>query len=152
MEYKAIEDLVMPNIVPGVYGDVEITKNDAEGTYTLYHNQVRWMVTDLNFKEPADLFYSQYDLAYGNVLLTGLGFGIMATALAQKEEVSSVTVLEISADVIDAFVKNNPNNPKINIILANASEYETDVTYDCLLPDHYAVSYTHLTLPTNREV
>jgi len=127
----------MPNIVPGVYGEVEIIFEPERQAYFLYHNGIGWMQTDKDFTHPKDTFYSQYDLAYGNVLLTGLGFGILPIALAQKENVSSVTVLELNSDVEKAFLESNPENHKIKIISGDATTYETDVKYDCFLPDHY---------------
>jgi hypothetical protein len=127
----------MPNVVPGIYGEVEITFDLEDQAYFLYHNGIRWMGTDKNFIHPKDTLYSQYDLAHGNVLLTGLGFGILAVALAQKENVSSVTVLELNSDVTKAFLENNSQNDKIKIIQGDATSYTTDLKYDCLLPDHY---------------
>jgi hypothetical protein len=125
----------MPNIVPGSYGDTRIEY--YSGGYYLYQKEVQWMATDDNFVHPKDVFYSQYDLAYGDVLLTGLGFGIITKALSEKPEVTSVTVLEIDQNVIDAFLLNNVVNDKVTIILADACTYSSEVKYDCLLPDHY---------------
>jgi hypothetical protein len=137
MEVKTIHSATMPNIVAGVYGEVEIVFDTEEQAYFLYHNGIPWMGTDKEFMHPKDTLYSQYDLAYGDVLLTGLGFGILAVALAQKDTVSSVTVLELNSDVIKAFLNSNPENDKIKIVLGNATNYVTDSTYDCLFPDHY---------------
>jgi hypothetical protein len=125
----------MPNITPNTYGDITI-KYDS-GSYHLYNRGTQWMGTDENFVHAKDTLYSQYDLAYGDVLLTGLGFGILTKALSEKPEITSVTVLEISKDVIDAFLLNNTLNDKVTIILADACTYSSEVKYDCLFPDHY---------------
>jgi hypothetical protein len=127
----------MPNIVPGVYGKAEITFNPEADHYRLFYNGIPWMVTDKNHHFTKNSIYSQYDLAHGDVLLTGLGFGLLAVAISQKENVSSVTVLELNSDVIDAFLKSNQLNNKITIISGDARTYTTDLKYDCLLPDHY---------------
>jgi hypothetical protein len=81
--------------------------------------------------------YSSYDLAYGDVLITGLGFGILALWVANKPEVTSVTVIENSQDVVDIFLENNPIPDNVTIIVADANAYTTTTHYDCLLLDHY---------------
>lgn len=133
---KSIYDVEMPVIVPGAYGNCTIEYSEGKG-YILRHRGIQWMGTDKEFSAPKDTFYSQYDLAYGDVLLTGLGFGILAKALTQKTSVTSVTVVELYKEVIDAFMAHNELDPKITIIEADASTYSSDRKYDCLLPDHY---------------
>lgn len=136
---KNSSNAMSPSVVikPGVYGSAEIQYNVERDCYLLTCNGLQWMATDKDLKHSIDTLHSQYDLAYGDVLLTGLGFGILAIALAEKEEVNSVTVLEISNDVIDAFTSTNKLNDKIKIIQADASTYVSSKKYDCLLPDHY---------------
>lgn len=133
----SIYDSEMPVIVPGKYGDIDIEYFDDIESYILSQNGVQWIKTDKYFIVSKDLLHSQYDLAYGDVLVTGLGFGIIAKALANKQIVSSVTVLELNRDVIDAYIANNILEPNVKIIQADASTYVTDKKYDCLLPDHY---------------
>jgi hypothetical protein len=89
--------------------------------------------TDKEIKE----LYSSYDLAYGDILVSGLGFGILALWLCSKPNVKSVTVVEISSDVIDLFKQSNsiPNN--LNIINDNMVKYNTNKFYDCIFLDHY---------------
>ncbi len=55
----------------------------------------------------------------GNVLLAGLGIGMVAAALCQKEEVDSVTVLEIEPQVI-ALVEPHIRHPKLTVLLSDA--------------------------------
>lgn len=40
------------------------------------------------------------DVAHGNVLVTGLGLGMFLTAILQKPELKSITVIEQSEEVI----------------------------------------------------
>jgi hypothetical protein len=134
---KSIYEADMPVIVPGAYANCTIEYDERAEKYTLSHKGVQWMEADKDFLHSKDTLYSQYDLAYGNVLTTGSGFGILAKALSEKPEVASVTVVEIEQDVIDAFFLNNALNSKVKIIQGDASKYESDVKYDCLLPDHY---------------
>jgi len=88
-----------------------------------------------NLREYKEL-YSSYDLAYGDVLLTGLGFGMLATWISSKPEVKSVTVLECSQGTIDHFLQNNNLPKNMEIKLANANEYKTNKHFDCILLDH----------------
>lgn len=56
--------------------------------------------------------------AKGHCLVTGLGLGMVANAMALKESVESVTVVEIEQDVIDLVMPFMP--PKVEAICADA--------------------------------
>jgi hypothetical protein len=133
---KSIYDSEMPNITPGKYGSVTIRLSRGD-IYVLERLGIKWMDADLEFAHPKDTLHSQYDVAYGNILVTGLGFGILTKALSEKPEVTSITVLEIEKDVIEAFLANNTLNSKVKIINSDALTYTSNEKYDCLLPDHY---------------
>lgn len=127
----------VPKIIPGSYGRAKISESNDGLSYFLHYDDVMWMGTYKDFSDSFDNLYSQYDLAYGDVLLTGLGFGIIAIALSEKQNVRSVTIIEKEKDIINAFLQNNKINNKITIIQGDATTYQTDRHYDCLLPDHY---------------
>jgi len=60
--------------------------------------------------------------AHGDVLIAGLGMGMVLHAILNKKEVSSVTVLELELDLIkliEPYVK----HPKLKIIHADAYEW-----------------------------
>ena len=65
--------------------------------------------------------------AHGNVVTFGLGLGYYAYMASEKAEVDSVTVVELSEDVIRLFKKHilpqMPNRHKIKIIKSDAFEY-----------------------------
>lgn len=65
--------------------------------------------------------------ATGNVLTFGLGLGYYAYMVSEKDDVESVTVVEINDDVIDLFnqhiLPQFNNRDKIKIIKADAFEY-----------------------------
>ena len=88
-----------------------------------------------NLREYKEL-YSSYDLAYGDVLLTGLGFGMLATWIASKPGVTSVTVLEYSQGTIDHFLKNNELPKNMTIKQKDANKYKSKKHFDCILLDH----------------
>ena len=81
--------------------------------------------------------YSSYDLAYGDVLVSGLGFGILALWICTKPNVRSVTVVEVSEDVIKLFKDSNYVPDKLKIVNQDIRKYNTDKEYDALLLDHY---------------
>lgn len=65
--------------------------------------------------------------AHGKVVTFGLGLGYYAYMASEKDEVESVTVVELSADVIRLFKKHllpqMKNGHKIKIVNADAFEY-----------------------------
>ena len=69
--------------------------------------------------------------ARGRVVTFGLGLGYYAYMVAQKEDVESVTVVELSADVIKLFkthiLPKMENGHKIRIVNADAFEYAEKV-------------------------
>ncbi len=123
------------NIKKSALGMANIVYKD--GTYFLYNNNNKWMtLTESDYHQVAEL-YSLYDQAYGDVLVSGLGFGILPLWICDKEEVTSVTVIEISQDIIDLFLLSNSLPNKMNIVNENILNFTTDKKYDCLLLDHY---------------
>ena len=86
-----------------------------------------WMVYHLNNHGQALQFYSHYQLAYGHVICTGLGFGTREHWLATKPEVKKITVLEKYKEVIDYHKDIGTQwSDKIEIINADANEYKGD--------------------------
>lgn len=63
--------------------------------------------------------YKVLQQARGDVLLAGLGIGMLAVALCAKPEVTSVTVLELQQGVID-LVEPHIRHPKLRVIRADA--------------------------------
>lgn len=109
-----------------------------EVSYALTVDGVEWMRFDDSYISREQL-YTSYDLAYGKVLLTGFGFGILADWIASKQNVTEVHVIEKYPDVIECFLKNNNIPNKVKIIIADASEYKSDEVYDCIFIDHYEI-------------
>ena len=110
---------------------------DEGDFFALYNNGDRWMTYQKYHDTEIRQMYSSYDLAYGDVLVSGLGFGILALWLCSKPGVTSVTVVEFSEDVIKIFKELNDIPEKLNIIHDSMITYETDKEYDVLLLDHY---------------
>jgi 16S rRNA A1518/A1519 N6-dimethyltransferase RsmA/KsgA/DIM1 with predicted DNA glycosylase/AP lyase activity len=120
------------------YNDIDIVQlSYRPKTYRLLNRGNQWMMLDTYTNKEIKEMYSSYDMAYGDVIISGFGFGILACWLASKPEVTSVTVLEMSKDVYDIFLMNNKLPDKVNVIITDASEYKTDKHFDCLFLDHY---------------
>ena len=82
------------------------------------------------------------DNAHGNVLIFGLGLGCCVYECLLKKDVNSITVVELSQDVIDMFRKHLaeqfPHPEKLNIVNADAFEYMKGVAdgkYDYIYMD-----------------
>jgi hypothetical protein len=118
------------------HNTVEIIEENHH--HVLYVDGEKWMVVGpgkVN-KSVKELF-SSYDLAHGEVIISGLGFGILALWLCNKPEVSHVTVLEVSKDVIDVFKASNAVPHNMTILECDASKFVSSKKYDCLFLDHY---------------
>lgn len=61
--------------------------------------------------------------AFGDILINGLGLGIVLQALLQKTNVSSITVVEIDSDVITLIGKHF-DDPRLTIVNADAEKYD----------------------------
>jgi len=62
--------------------------------------------------------------ARGNVLINGLGFGMALKAVLNKPEVTSVTIVEVSPDIIDLVGPSYNKDPRVQIINADCFEYK----------------------------
>lgn len=79
--------------------------------------------------------YSFHDLSYGNVIITGLGFGVAENWISRKANVSSLKVIELNQGLIDYHKKFTSFNDKVELIHADATSYTGQC--DVLLLDHY---------------
>ena len=132
------------------FGNVDIVLKN--GAYLLYNNGIQWMGLSVDDYREIREMYACYDLAYGDVLITGLGFGILALWLCDKENVKSVTVIESSSDVIEIFKKNNAVPEKLKIINEDASNFKTDIKYDGIFLDHYELQNWDWRLKDMKEI
>ena len=75
--------------------------------------------------------------AQGKVLMNGLGLGVALKAILDKTEVESVTVIEKEQDVINLVGKYFMDNPKVQIIHADAFTWKPSkgVIYDVVWHD-----------------
>lgn len=68
--------------------------------------------------------------AKGNVLVAGLGLGIYLQNIKDKEEVTSITVIEKSKEVIELIAKYFKDCQKIKIINEDIFNYTPDIKFE----------------------
>lgn len=98
---------------------------DTEFSFpAILENNRIWMTITPN---EIETMQEAVEKAFGNVLTFGLGLGYYAYMVSEKDNVDSVTVVEINDDVISLFKKyilpQFKNAEKIKIIKADAFEY-----------------------------
>lgn len=121
----------------GTHQSVEVTFTNNE--YTLYVDNIRWMGYKSNIQEHEIREYiSHHELGYGDVIGTGLGLGLREQILLSKPEVTSLTILERSQDLIDFHLLHSKwvKDPRVKLIAVDAGNFHGSC--DTLLLDHYA--------------
>ena len=87
---------------------------------------------------PMELFTNQQflDKANGDVLIFGLGMGLIIAPLANDPAIKSITVIEQNKNVID-LIKPFYNHPKITILQGDAYNYEfsKEIMFDTIYFD-----------------
>ena len=111
------------------------------GTYACLRVDGRLMMSDTRMEHVTN--YRVVQEARGNVLIAGLGLGIILHPILAKNEVLSVTVIEKYADVI-ALVSPTVKNDKLTIIQGDIYEWKPvkGTKYDTLYFDIWADSST----------
>ena len=73
----------------------------------VFNKTHNYIVNNLHTNHEIKEMYSSYDLGYGKILISGLGFGILPLWLANKPGVDTIHIVEISQDVVDMFLEKN---------------------------------------------
>lgn len=81
--------------------------------------------------------------ARGDVLIAGLGIGLIILPIMNKPEVRSVEVVELQQEIIDLIVPMLPLNEKVKVIQGNIIHYIPNHKYDCIYID---TLYTNMLL------
>ena len=64
--------------------------------------------------------------AHGKILINGLGLGVLLKALLEKPEVTEITVIEKSEDVIKLVAPTYTSDARVKIINADAFSYKPE--------------------------
>lgn len=73
--------------------------------------------------------------AHGNVLIGGLGIGLILLAIQDKEEVERITVVEKNKEVIELVGSQLPLNSKVHIVHDDVFEYKPKEKYNTIYMD-----------------
>jgi hypothetical protein len=127
----------LPTLILSQYnGDKISIKEQPPQGYFLYEGEkIRWQWDHSGYA--AHELYSAYDLAYGDILLSGIGLGGLLMWLSSKNEVKSITLLEKDQEMIDIFLSNNQPPKNIKIINDNVENYITEESFDFLILNHF---------------
>ena len=102
----------------------------SPGTYVrLLHNN-KCVMSDTPMEKRTNMDF--YCNAYGDVLIGGLGIGMIVLAIQDKPEVKSITVIEKYQEVIDMVASQLDFNDKVRMICADVFEWkpEKEVKYN----------------------
>ena len=147
------------NIPIGINGDFEVKKvttdivvgkNEPLAEYTiLYKNGVEIMQdTTSEYKEHTPL----WENAKGDVLIGGLGLGLVHQALLDNPEVTSVTIVEKYQEVVDLVWDHCPKDNTFTLITDDFETWEPSQRYDVcwidtwLFPEDYETYNTAMIL------
>ena len=73
--------------------------------------------------------------AHGNVLIGGLGIGLILLAIQDKEDVKQITVVEKNKEVIELVGSQLPLNSKVHIVNDDVFEYKPLFKYNTIYMD-----------------
>ena len=106
-----------------------------EGKVAILRIGGRTMMSDTRHEKITN--YGVVRQARGNVLIAGLGIGMILHPILKKPEVSHITVLEKEQDVID-IVQPSLQSPKLTIVCADAFTWKPIAKFDCIYFDIWA--------------
>ena len=87
---------------------------------------------------------------YDNVLVVGLGLGLVPYELSEVNGCSKIDVLEIDQEIIDYTISSGHLNSDINLIQGDIYNYTTIETYDLIIID--TIWYEHEMTDENYEL
>ena len=79
--------------------------------------------------------YEAVSEAHGDVLVGGLGIGLILLPMQEKEEVKTITIIEQNQNVIDIVGSQLPLNDKVKIIHADIFDHNPTRKFDCVYLD-----------------
>jgi len=127
------------NIPNGVSGNYKVVDGKFDGDHTVLYQYINgaWMNIMEDTEEEADQASAFLSTATGDVLLAGLGLGMVLKPLVKNPKVSSITVIEKYQEVIDLVSPHTPSSNKIKIINDDIYTWTPDKKYDVAWFDSY---------------
>jgi len=125
-----------------VFGDARLV---TPGKYTrLMRRNENKPPTIVMSDTPAEIRDAAEFIVYaaGNVLINGLGLGVVAEAVLRKKEVDAVTIVEIEPEVakmVGDYLEKKYGDQRLRIIVADAVDYAKTVRNGADLAEPYDV-------------
>lgn len=144
-------DYSPPRIVTGKFGEVEITL--ADNHYYLTVNGEQWMAYNSKGHDEVFQVFSHYYFAKGHTVVTGMGFGARENWILTKPEVTKLTIIERTEDLLNYHKEiDSPflKDPRVEIVIDDARNYRG--ACDVLLLDHYELEEYDWILNDVREI
>ncbi|APQ78869.1 TPA: hypothetical protein LA742_003542 [Clostridium botulinum] len=105
-----------------------------QGEYVTLTYKGEVVMSNTPMEKRTNAYFVQH--AHGDILIAGLGIGLIVLAIQNKKEVKSITVIEKSSDVIDLVAKQLPLNSKVKIINADIFKWKCEKNkYDVIYLD-----------------
>jgi hypothetical protein len=125
------------NIPEGVSGNFRIEKIKTDNyvgsdepldTYTVLFNSSHNIMQDTTreYREHEQFLKE----AHGNVIVGGLGLGMINQSLMENPNVLGITIIEKYQEVIDLVWQHCPKNEKIRLVHADIYEWKPDSVFD----------------------
>ena len=107
----------------------------APGKYIRLVHDGECVMSDTDMEKHTNLDFCTN--AHGDIIIGGLGIGMIIMAIQDKPEVNSITIIEKNQEVIDIVASQLNLNDKVNIICADVFEWkpERGVKYDMAYMD-----------------
>lgn len=107
----------------------------APGTYIRLVHDGQLVMSDTGMEKRTNLDFCSH--AHGDIIIGGLGIGMIIMAIQDKPEVNSITVIEKYQEVIDLVATQLEFSSKVNIICDDVFEWkpERGVKYDMVYMD-----------------
>ena len=123
------------NVPSGISGDFKL----VDGDYTVLYQNIggKWMNIMDNSENEAAQANAFLSAATGDVLLAGLGIGMVLQPLIDNRNVTGITIIEKYQEVIDLVSPHIPSSKLINIINDDIYTWSPDKNYDVAWFDSY---------------
>tara|TARA_Y100001938_G_scaffold144104_1_gene218137 strand:+ start:3656 stop:4180 length:525 start_codon:yes stop_codon:yes gene_type:complete len=123
------------NVPNGISGDFKVVSGDETVLYQNIGGEWMNIMDDSGLEaEQATEFLSA---ATGDVLLAGLGLGMVLQPLIDNQNVTSITIIEKYQDVIDLVSPHIVSSKTINIVNDDIYTWNPDKNYDVAWFDSY---------------
>ena len=113
-----------------------LLKIDKEYVMLYDKHQSKVMMTNNEFEMSSNQKF--IDNSKGDVIIFGLGIGLIVYPLLQDDDIKSITIIEIDKELIDQtsyLLLESDTKSKLSIINQNAFQYEDNKKYDTIYFD-----------------